>query len=238
MASEGSVNQGKRRFLLGASIVWGSIGTVAAADLHRRITERSGQMVLERYGMTETVMLVSNPYDGERRAGTVALVADSVDVTKDGDAFKQILDDKIHVIAALGGSSAVSADPHPEIMVPLVGAVQEALAVFRLRQQQANATSVSLDREFAEAEHGARTAVVEALNLEIPPESIDPQAPLYGEGLGLDSIDILEVALVVSQRYGFQLRSDDDELIAASVALAAGLTEAGRMGASRRQRPM
>jgi acyl carrier protein len=53
--------------------------------------------------------------------------------------------------------------------------------------------------------------LVEALNLEITPESIDPQAPLYGEGLGLDSIDILEVALVVSQRYGFQLRSDDQD---------------------------
>ena len=52
--------------------------------------------------------------------------------------------------------------------------------------------------------------LVEALNLEIAPESIDPQAPLYGEGLGLDSIDVLEVALVVSQRYGFQLRSDDE----------------------------
>ena len=53
--------------------------------------------------------------------------------------------------------------------------------------------------------------LVEALNLEVAPESIDPQAPLYGEGLGLDSIDILEVALVVSQRYGFQLRSDDED---------------------------
>ena len=53
--------------------------------------------------------------------------------------------------------------------------------------------------------------LVEALNLDIAPDSIDPEAPLYGEGLGLDSIDILEVALVVSQRYGFQLRSDDEE---------------------------
>ena len=51
--------------------------------------------------------------------------------------------------------------------------------------------------------------LVEALNLEIAPAEIDPEAPLYGEGLGLDSIDILEVALVVSQRYGFQLKSDD-----------------------------
>ena len=53
--------------------------------------------------------------------------------------------------------------------------------------------------------------LVESLNLDIAPETIDPDAPLYGEGLGLDSIDILEVALVVSQRYGFQLRSDDED---------------------------
>jgi acyl carrier protein len=52
--------------------------------------------------------------------------------------------------------------------------------------------------------------LIDALNLDIAPDSIDPEAPLYGEGLGLDSIDILEVALVVSQRYGFQLRSDDE----------------------------
>jgi acyl carrier protein len=51
--------------------------------------------------------------------------------------------------------------------------------------------------------------IVEALNLELAPEEIDPEAPLFGEGLGLDSIDILEVALVVSKKYGFQLRSDD-----------------------------
>ncbi|MBA3598325.1 MAG: acyl carrier protein [Methylibium sp.] len=51
--------------------------------------------------------------------------------------------------------------------------------------------------------------LVEALNLEVLPAEIDPNAPLYGEGLGLDSIDILEVALEVSRRYGFQLRSDD-----------------------------
>jgi acyl carrier protein len=62
--------------------------------------------------------------------------------------------------------------------------------------------------------------LVEALNFDIAPESIDPEAPLYGEGLGLDSIDILEVALVVSQRYGFQLRSDDDENVRIFKSLA------------------
>lgn len=52
--------------------------------------------------------------------------------------------------------------------------------------------------------------LVESLNLEIAPSEVVPTAPLYGEGLGLDSIDILEVALEVSRKYGFQLRSDDE----------------------------
>ena len=52
--------------------------------------------------------------------------------------------------------------------------------------------------------------LVTELNLEMSPEDIDPEAQLYGEGLGLDSIDILEVSLVVSKRYGVQLRSDDE----------------------------
>ena len=51
--------------------------------------------------------------------------------------------------------------------------------------------------------------LVTALNLEVAPAEIDPEAPLYGDGLGLDSIDILELALEVSRRYGFELRSDD-----------------------------
>ena len=51
--------------------------------------------------------------------------------------------------------------------------------------------------------------IVQALNLEIRPEEIDPDAPLFGEGLGLDSIDLLEIALAVSKKYGFKLRSDD-----------------------------
>ena len=54
------------------------------------------------------------------------------------------------------------------------------------------------------------TLLVESLNLEVAPAEVDPNAPLYGDGLGLDSIDILEVALEVSRRYGFQLRSDDE----------------------------
>jgi acyl carrier protein len=52
--------------------------------------------------------------------------------------------------------------------------------------------------------------IVLALNLEVSPADIDPKAPLYGDGLGLDSIDILEVALLVSRKYGFQLRANDE----------------------------
>src|SRR5689334_3800486 len=52
--------------------------------------------------------------------------------------------------------------------------------------------------------------IVTALNLEVSAEDIDPAAPLYGEGLGLDSIDILEVALAVSKTYGVKLRADDE----------------------------
>jgi acyl carrier protein len=54
--------------------------------------------------------------------------------------------------------------------------------------------------------------LVETLHLEdIKPEDIAPEEPLFGEGLGLDSIDALELALAISKAYGFQLRSDDKE---------------------------
>ena len=52
--------------------------------------------------------------------------------------------------------------------------------------------------------------IVSSLNLEMQAAEIDPSAPLYGEGMGLDSIDILEVALAISKTYGVKLRSDDD----------------------------
>ena len=83
------------------------------------------------------------------------------------------------------------------------------------QRTQARMTSVQndLQREVA-------ALLVEALNLDIAAETIDPQAPLYGEGLGLDSIDILEVALVVSKRYGFQLRSDDEDNVRIFTSLA------------------
>ena len=62
--------------------------------------------------------------------------------------------------------------------------------------------------------------IVSALNLDISPEEIAPDAPLYGEGLGLDSIDILEVALAVSKHFGFQLRSDNADNVSIFSSLA------------------
>jgi acyl carrier protein len=54
--------------------------------------------------------------------------------------------------------------------------------------------------------------LVETLHLEdIQPENIAPEEPLFKEGLGLDSIDALELALAISKTYGFQLRSDDQQ---------------------------
>lgn len=71
-------------------------------------------------------------------------------------------------------------------------------------------TDAALQKEVAEL-------IVSALNLEIDPSEIQPEAALYGDGngdgLGLDSIDILEVALVVSKRFGFQLRADNEDNI-------------------------
>ena len=63
--------------------------------------------------------------------------------------------------------------------------------------------------------------IVDALNLETTPEEIDPDAPLFGEGLGLDSIDVLEIALVISKRYGFQLRSDNADNVRIFASLRA-----------------
>lgn len=60
-------------------------------------------------------------------------------------------------------------------------------------------------------EHEVAGMIVTALNLEnVDVAAIDPAAPLFGAGLGLDSIDALELALEISKRYGFQLRSDDE----------------------------
>ena len=63
-----------------------------------------------------------------------------------------------------------------------------------------------------EAERELAELLVESLNLDdVAPDSIDPEAPLFNTGLGLDSIDALELALAISKKYGFQLRSDNED---------------------------
>ena len=54
--------------------------------------------------------------------------------------------------------------------------------------------------------------LIDSLNLEVTPDEIDPNAPLYQEGLGLDSIDLLELSVVLSKRYGIQIKSDDPDI--------------------------
>jgi acyl carrier protein len=79
------------------------------------------------------------------------------------------------------------------------------------------AMSESLEREVA-------SLIVEILNLRADPADIDPEGPLFSSGLGLDSIDALELAMAISQKYGVQLRSDDSDntrIFASLRALAA-----------------
>lgn len=69
--------------------------------------------------------------------------------------------------------------------------------------------------------------IIEALNMELAPGDVDPDAPLYGDGMGLDSIDMLEISLVISKRYGFQMRSDNEDnekIFASPRALAAWIS--------------
>ena len=67
--------------------------------------------------------------------------------------------------------------------------------------------------------------IVDALNLEhVTASEIDPQAPLFRDGLGLDSIDALELSLAIYQRYGFQIKSQDEQNLRIFSSLAA-LTE-------------
>ena len=63
--------------------------------------------------------------------------------------------------------------------------------------------------------------IVQTLKLKIDPASISPEAPLFGEGLGLDSIDALELSLAISQTYGYQLKSSDPEIKAIFSSLRA-----------------
>ena len=61
-------------------------------------------------------------------------------------------------------------------------------------------------------EQEIKELIISSLALEdITPQDIDSAAPLFVDGLGLDSIDVLEISLVVSKKYGFQLKSDNED---------------------------
>lgn len=78
--------------------------------------------------------------------------------------------------------------------------------------EKAESVSLSTARaDVAAVRRDLAVLITNALNLEVKPDEIDPDAPLYGEGLGLDSIDILEIALVVAKEYGIQLKADSEE---------------------------
>jgi acyl carrier protein len=67
--------------------------------------------------------------------------------------------------------------------------------------------------------------LIECLNLEdLAPEDIDPEEHLFGDGLGLDSIDALEIAVAILQEYGVKLKADDEESRSAFATLRS-LTE-------------
>jgi len=83
-----------------------------------------------------------------------------------------------------------------------------------------------------ELERELATLIVGELNLEdIRLEAVSADTPLYGEGFGLDSIDILEIALLISKKYGFELRSDnpDNERIFATLGALAAYVSAHRV---------
>ncbi len=93
-------------------------------------------------------------------------------------------------------------------------------AVGRLLARMMNA----LEQELA-------TLIIGELNLEdVPLETVTAETALYGEGFGLDSIDILEIALLISKKYGFELRSDnpDNQKIFATLGALAAYVAAHR----------
>jgi acyl carrier protein len=77
----------------------------------------------------------------------------------------------------------------------------------------------------ATSETEVASLIVETLHLDIPAADLDPAAPLFGEGLGLDSIDMLEIALSISRKYGCDLRSEDRAAFASLRALTAHIEQ-------------
>jgi acyl carrier protein len=96
-------------------------------------------------------------------------------------------------------------------------------------------TSIGIDpthQAMNKLEEELATMIVGELNLEdVPLDTVTADTPLYGEGFGLDSIDILEIALLISKKYGFELRSDNPEnqIIFSTLGALAAYVEAHRV---------
>ena len=71
-------------------------------------------------------------------------------------------------------------------------------------------TKTGPDASQSAIEAEVASLLVETLQLETEASAILPGEPLFNEGLGLDSIDALEISLALSRRYGIELKSDDD----------------------------
>lgn len=74
-----------------------------------------------------------------------------------------------------------------------------------------NKATVNQTAESKELENQTAQLIIDTLNLDIEISDIDPEDYLFGEGLALDSIDALELAMAITQQFGFQLRSDDSK---------------------------
>lgn len=85
-------------------------------------------------------------------------------------------------------------------------------------------------QQMTELETQLSKLIIGELNLEIDLGQVTPQTPLYDDGLGLDSIDILEIALIISKHYGLELRSDnpDNKTIFASLGNLAAYVQTHR----------
>lgn len=67
--------------------------------------------------------------------------------------------------------------------------------------------------DISSIQNALKQLIIETLNLEdISPDEIETEAPLFGDGLGLDSIDALELGLAIKNQYGVLLSSDSDEV--------------------------
>ena len=112
--------------------------------------------------------------------------------------------------AAVGVLAGVSPAPHRRAGLRRIGTVLEGVAVVALVPLVIGAFADAVDAALLPGELEVARLIVSALSLENRAEDIAPEEPLFGAGLGLDSIDALELALAISKTYGVQLRSDDE----------------------------